>query len=317
MTDYSMDPPGPEGHEAGFGVGRAVQWVGGLASIALIAGLGVWGYKLILRDVSGVPVVRALEGPARVAPDDPGGERADHQGLAVNAVAAEGNSERLADRLTLAPDPMNLDEEDRPVAELADDTEPAAEPAADTPAETRPDTVMAEAEPVEDKKPETPEEVALAIAKKLSQGAKPLDPPEESTRQLAEMDSEGVRISPRPSPRPAVAVSRDVQDVTQVAARPAAPVANEVAVSEIAPGTRLVQLGAFESAEVAREQWQVIGGRFEEFFDDKKRVVQKAESGGQTFYRLRATGFADLADARRFCAALVAERADCIPVVAR
>jgi hypothetical protein len=28
-------------------------------------------------------------------------------------------------------------------------------------------------------------------------------------------------------------------------------------------------------------------------------------------------GFTDLSDARRFCSAMVAERADCIPVVAR
>jgi hypothetical protein len=32
---------------------------------------------------------------------------------------------------------------------------------------------------------------------------------------------------------------------------------------------------------------------------------------------LRALGFEDLADARRFCSALVAEKAECIPVVTR
>ena len=35
----------------------------------------------------------------------------------------------------------------------------------------------------------------------------------------------------------------------------------------------------------------------------KLRVIQTAESGGRTFYRLRAAGFADEADARRFCSA--------------
>ena len=50
---------------------------------------------------------------------------------------------------------------------------------------------------------------------------------------------------------------------------------------------------------------------------EKRRVIEKATSGGRTFYRLRAEGFADLPDARRFCAALVAEKADCIPVVTR
>jgi hypothetical protein len=35
------------------------------------------------------------------------------------------------------------------------------------------------------------------------------------------------------------------------------------------------------------------------------------------FYRLRAHGFADLSDARRFCAAFVAQNVDCIPVLNR
>ena len=70
--------------------GAVFTWTGALMSVALIDGLGVWGYQLAVRDVSGVPVVRALEGPMRVAPDDPGGEQAEHQGLAVNNVAAEG-----------------------------------------------------------------------------------------------------------------------------------------------------------------------------------------------------------------------------------
>ena len=87
--------------------------------------------------------------------------------------------------------------------------------------------------------------------------------------------------------------------------------------ASIPAGTRLAQLGAFESAEVAAREWSRLSGRFGDYLDGKDRVIQKAESGGRTFYRLRAMGFSDLADARRFCAALVAERAECIPVVTR
>ena len=49
----------------------------------------------------------------------------------------------------------------------------------------------------------------------------------------------------------------------------------------------------------------------------KGLVLQPAESGGRTFYRLRATGFEDEDDARRFCAAFVAQSATCIPVPQR
>ena len=51
--------------------------------------------------------------------------------------------------------------------------------------------------------------------------------------------------------------------------------------------------------------------------DGKARVIERATSGGRIFYRLRAHGFADLSEARRFCAAFVAENADCIPVTTR
>jgi hypothetical protein len=78
-----------------------------------------------------------------------------------------------------------------------------------------------------------------------------------------------------------------------------------------------VQLGAFDSAEVAGREWERLVTKFGEYMDGKERVIQRAESGGRVFYRLRAMGFADLSDSRRFCAALVAERADCIPVVSK
>ena len=82
-------------------------------------------------------------------------------------------------------------------------------------------------------------------------------------------------------------------------------------------GTRLAQLGAYDTPEIARGEWDKLNGRFEEIMDGKKRVIQMASSGGRTFYRLRAMGFDDMSDARRFCSALMAENADCIPVTTR
>ena len=49
----------------------------------------------------------------------------------------------------------------------------------------------------------------------------------------------------------------------------------------------------------------------------KSRVVQQVQSGGRTFYRLRAMGFVGLGDTRRFCSAMLAEGVDCIPVQVR
>ncbi|HHB81454.1 MAG TPA: SPOR domain-containing protein, partial [Aliiroseovarius sp.] len=97
-----------------------------------------------------------------------------------------------------------------------------------------------------------------------------------------------------------------------------APVAvREVDASQIAAGTRLVQLGAFDGQDVARAEWNKIAARFPEMLEGKERVIEQAQSGGKTFYRLRAMGFDDLSDARRFCATLMAGQAACIPVVTR
>ncbi|MGY6412121.1 MAG: SPOR domain-containing protein [Alkalilacustris sp.] len=90
-----------------------VQTVAAVVSLALVAGFAVWVWTLAVRDVSGVPVVRALEGPMRVAPPDPGGMQAAHQGLSVNAVAA-GAAPQIPDRITLAPAPPPLDASDMP-----------------------------------------------------------------------------------------------------------------------------------------------------------------------------------------------------------
>ena len=82
-------------------------------------------------------------------------------------------------------------------------------------------------------------------------------------------------------------------------------------------GTRLVQLGAFDNEDQARGEWDRLAARFGDLMVGKSRVVQSAQSGGRTFYRLRAHGFDGEDDARRFCSALVAENAECIPVALR
>ncbi|MGL5010279.1 MAG: SPOR domain-containing protein, partial [Paracoccaceae bacterium] len=93
-------------------MGRWMHIAGGVTSVALVVGAVVWGYKLAVRNVEGIPIVRALEGPMRIAPETPGGSVADHQGLAVNDVAAAGVATPLPDQLTLAPRPVELTDED-------------------------------------------------------------------------------------------------------------------------------------------------------------------------------------------------------------
>ena len=92
--------------------------VGAVISLAVFVGIIGWGAQTILRDSSGVPVVRALDGPVRIAPEVPGGLLASHQGLTVNEVSSSQIHVALEDRLQLAPRPINLQAEDQPTVIL-------------------------------------------------------------------------------------------------------------------------------------------------------------------------------------------------------
>lgn len=128
-------------------VSKFFNWVGAITSVALVVGLAMWGYKLTVRDVTGVPVVRALEGPMRVQPEDPGGTQAAYQGLAVNAVQADGVAAAPAERLVLAPQPVELTQADALPPPVKED-EATAAPATAAPADTAPTAtdVVAKAE---------------------------------------------------------------------------------------------------------------------------------------------------------------------------
>lgn len=342
-SEYVEDTyPDPEGEPGGLT--RIAGFLGAAASIALVVGVGVWGYKLVSRDVSGVPVVRAIEGPMRVQPANPGGTPADHQGLAVNTVAAQGAAAPPPDRLVLAPKPVSLSEDDAPmgdleptpvslqdagqpvslseeavasfqngavdalVAELTQGVEPLIENAGQAGSETTQLASIVQPNPVS--LADDVEEVAIDPADLVALQPDP-----------AVLNAPGLRQSLRPQVRPARAVpSRSTETATLNAAINAAvetAAGLDVDPDSLPVGTRLAQLGAYDTPEVARAEWDRLNTRFGDYMDGKQRVIQKASSGGRTFYRLRAMGFNDLSDARRFCSALVAERADCIPVTTR
>lgn len=270
---------------------RFSQLGGAALSVALILGGVVWGYKLAMRDVTGIPVIRAVGGPMRVAPTNPGGSETSHQGLAVNAVAAAGTALPLPETLVLAPKPMELADED--IAGM-DPLEPAggAEVAATSAAvaEIAPVTALEPAalpQPVPEALPATQEDaVAAALAEALG---------------LEE---------------PAAATNGDVVASLDAVSETSAPAA-EIAYDTIAPGTLLVQLGAFDDQDKARAEWARLSANFAELMGGKSLVIQPAQSGGKTFYRLRAHGFASDDDTRRFCTAMLAENATCIPVAQR
>ncbi|WP_229673210.1 SPOR domain-containing protein [Salipiger pallidus] len=322
------------------------NWAGAAISLALVVGVGVWGYKLLVRDVTGIPVVQAMEGPMRVAPENPGGMLADHQGLAVNDVAGTGLATPVPDKLLLAPARFGLSDDDLPADELPKPSV-AAQPAPDATAQLGQDGgEMAMADGDSD-----PMEM---LANQIAGDASPFGPVSDETQMQpenvedvlamlgAEQEAEAAAAAaeeegdPEPviitSNTPAGALVRSLRPKTRPTALSTDPVAAAVTAVTSAPpqnevqeldpaslpaGTRLAQLGAYDSAETARSEWDRFTSRFGEFMEGKDRVIERATSGGRVFYRLRAAGFEDISDARRFCAAFVAENADCIPVTTR
>jgi len=350
MVDFTTGSNGagagsPAGLQGAFQAGKYVNIAAAAVSVAMIGGVGIWGYKLLMRDVTGVPVVRAMAGDMRVAPENPGGEIASNIGLSVNSVPADGGAAEPEDRLVLAPSGTGLQAEDMEVTPVAEAAEVVASP---TPApeitaavqatltqdEAEAPRLVATATPVDPSTPLTAEDV-LALADQIAAGAAPLGAlAEGETTPVAvavngvNVDPNvipdavpGVRRSPRPTPRPAVAAASAQPATplaTQVSAATAAPAASaQVSTAALPVGTKLVQLGAFDSPEIAASEWARLTGQFPEFFQGKRQVIQQATSGGRTFFRLRAQNFADLSDARRFCATMSAQGTPCIPVVVR
>lgn len=312
-------------------------------SLALLVGIGVWSYQLIARDVAGVPVVRAVQGEMRIRPADPGGAQALNQGLAVNNVAAAGGTAGPSERIVLAPEPIDLASEDTPLI----DKLAAAQPRYESQNETQSGDAGTLALTQENPEPATSADPKMAsieaLAAQIAAGATPLSTQRVQTPVRAQApvvpvkadaapdvpssvpapkplalsadaiasNVPGIAISPRPKVRPSGVRTASLN------ASAATDSVRDVDAASIPAGTRLVQLGAYDSPEVARKEWARFSSRFSEYMAGKSRVVQRAQSGGRTFYRLRAMGFSDLADARRFCSALTAQNTDCIPVVTR
>lgn len=306
-----------EEFEGGFGASKGVAAqsarligvAGAVTSVALVLGLGYWGYRLAVRDMTGIPVVRAMEGPMRMAPEDPGGVIAAHQGLSVNRVAAEGSISAPADRLVLAPAPVALGDGDAAGTAVAM-VAPVSGRGTSAPGLAL--APMPEAAALQQVALDANTDIG-ALADALSEGAVPLSGDIDITlntgpKTTYTLPKGALAQSPRPRARPE-------GTVTLAAAAPTAVA--EISGDDLAPGTRLVQLGAFDSDDIARKEWDRLSGKFGDLMVGKTRIVQAAKSGGRTFYRLRALGFADEADSRRFCSALVAERAACIPVAVR
>lgn len=280
---------------------RLRRIAGAVVFVGLVTAMGFWSWRLGTRDAADVPIIRAMEGPTRVQPDDPGGEVAAHQGLEVNGVLA--GAETPVSRVVVpAEAPPVLSSEDAPQGELV-----VAAPDFSSEAMRGPEAELqvpdadgeaSEAETVELSPAATIEALVAA-----AQGEAAIAGPRPKVRPV-----NLVRASAKPAAKPAIEASRSAE-TTPI---PAAAGLKEV--SSVTPGSRVVQLGAYDSEAITRTAWSRLVAKNGDLLGGKSLYVERATSNARVFYRLRVAGFASADETRVMCEALRARGVDCIPV---
>lgn len=265
--------------------GRAATTAGALISLALLAIVVVWSYRLGVRDANDVPVIRAQTEATKIKPEQPGGIEIAHQDREVYNIV---DGTPAATDGAFAPSAETLTAEDAPVA-------PAPEPKPETVAE--PTVVTPSPDPV----------VEAAVASK-AETAPLAEPITEATVEKAAEDVSPV--APKAAP---VALRRPARTAVQP---PRAAAEAEPSAAALASRIQ-IQLGAFNTEAIAGEQWSALKNRNGDLLSGRARVVTPVESGGRRLFRLRAGPFENVDQASTLCRALKARGEDCIVARAR
>jgi len=247
-------------------------------------------------DPNDIPVIKKAQGPARVAPADPGGEQASFQGLSVNEVQAAGGASKPADKVYLAPRPRPFQPEDVAGLKVQKTSLVVAEP------DQAPILKDADLKPIS---------VSANGDQVIDNASKPLTTDAVTTPKSSEATDQASTPSLKPT------ILRPTKRPKGLRLTAPTKAASTKAPSKLPAGTALVQLGAFDADAVATVQWKNLSARHKDLLGDKKSLIQKAKKNGKTFYRLRVQGFANKTEAKNFCTALKARGTDCIPVTVR
>ena len=292
--------------QVNFKINMIFYWTGAALSLFLLAGAIGWSYQLIVRDVNQIPIVRAQLGPLRVAPDNPGGLTAANQGLSVTQLAVN-EKPLLSNEIYLAPAAEILNEENLALKVTEEYESNKVDGAFEIKEVNAENSMNLEALP--DQKEVDSRSNDVGVLSKVAFSQKKIEIENAVSLALSITNDPDKSLSwLRPKIRP-VGFYRN-GNITED------QIVSNVPMPKLPIGSALVQLGAFDSKSLAESEWQ----RFEKILGSilipKKMVVQKAESGGKIFYRLRASGFSDISDARQFCTA-ISDKVACIPVVTR
>lgn len=296
--------------------------------VALVGGMGIWAYRLGTRDASEVPIIRAMQGPTGIAPADPGGYQAAHQGNEINRVL-EGRAAPAPRKPVALAEPPALTDEDAPQDELALTPPPDIPPGTEGVDAPLPNEATAEAliAPAPDMGGEAlvpSNRIAelAAEAEKLAEAEgtetavvaapRPLNRPHNLPKLRAAPEKAAAAAS---TPKPATRTEMVQQAAARTPTPAAAPASAEVReISRVSPGTRLVQLGAYDSEAITRQAWRQLVAANSDLLSSKSLYVERATNNARVFYRLRVAGFQNTDQTRQLCEALRARGIACIPV---
>ena len=263
-----------------------------LVVLASFAGVVWLAYEKGVASGRGEPrLIAAEQGPAREAPDNPGGVPSEYKGLKIYQQAAPGDAE--------APT-GNPPGTRKSLAAATPPTPPALRPrASETTAETGSSSAPALNAPV----------------------AKLIDATPKPVTKTREVPSKPATKSLEPAPAPARLALQAKPLPQATAATPSRPKASSVslkpAISVPAPdaavtGAYMLQIGSYKSEDEANSAWtraQAAHSALAGLLPN----IQKVDLGAKgTWFRLRASPFADKSAAEAACQKVKADGGSCL-----
>ena len=259
-----------------------------LISIFLSGSFLYWGYGAFVQSESKVTIITASDGPLKVLPEDPGGNLASHLGFSVNSVQESGQVAGPSAKIFLAPPAISVQESDLRSLSGFGDSNGAIDLKSS----------INDALAVIFKDTDTLNEATFLNLKEI-----PIK------KDIVEKTTVSKSFA-RPEKRPIKIVSATLHKdlVAQI-------VLNQVKASMVDPKDELmVHLGSFKNNVLASAHVENFVVRHKGYLTDKTVFLQKSETGGRSIYRMRAIGFSNIAETKKFCAIINSFGNDCMPI---
>ena len=276
-----------------------VNWAGALLSIIILITLIIWGFSLNVSDSAEIPVVKAKIKELRVVSEEPGGQIVNYQGLSVNNVQEQGSAQSAATRIILAPEPIELIEEDINISIIENSrvtNEPKVSSLNNGDGENKKEIIN-----VLDGI--SPFAVVISVIPKIRNlyGTHSLD---------KIIENNDVDLTPGTEDK--FIENNDVE--LTPGTKDKIKAANEVSLKS---GTNLVQLGFYSTKQKAQKVWSDLMINNSSVFKNKKRIIQNVNIRGNNSYRLTVVGFSGLGESKDFCLFLRDSLPTCLPMRAK